>query len=226
METVDYIKDLDLKISQPIESYRYNEDSILVCNFIENIKEKSNVADLGAGVGLISLILCKKFNLAKYYPIEIQPELFNYLKKNIDDNSLTPCFEPINLDYRELPKNFNHFFDVVVSNPPYRKEGEGRISKNLTIAISRHEKYGGVEDLIITSARILKDKGRIYVSFLAERLTDLFYYMRHYHIEPKKILPIYPNKEKKANLVLVEGIKKGGKGVTILPPFFRRDISS
>ncbi|MCX7990596.1 MAG: methyltransferase [Proteobacteria bacterium] len=226
MSTTDYIKDLDLKIFQPVKSYRYNEDSVLIADFIENIKENSKVADLGAGVGIISLLLCKKFKNVSFYPVEIQKQLFEYLKKNIVENNLSDFFQPINLDYRNLPKNFNHFFNVVVSNPPYRKRGEGRVSSNEANAISRHETYGGIEDLLMTSERILKDKGRIYLSFLSERLTDLIYYMRHFNMEPKRIIPIYPKRDKSSNLIIVEGVKKGGKGLTILPPFFRREAFS
>lgn len=226
MQTIDYIKELNLKIFQPKDSYRYNEDSVLITEFIKNLKPNSIIADLGAGVGIISLLLSKKFESLKFYPVEIQKDLFEYLEKNIEMNGLSENFSPINIDYRNLPKTFNHFFDVVVSNPPYRKRGDGRISKNLSTAISRHETFGGIEDLLRTAERILKDKGKIYLSFLAERLTDLIYFMRKVNLEPKKILPVYPAKNKNANLILIEGVKKGGKGVTIFSPFFRRDISS
>lgn len=223
MESVDYIKDFNLKIFQPQKSYRYNEDSILITQFIKNIKPNSVIADLGAGVGIISLILFKKFKSLKFYPIEIQKEIFNYLEKNIEINGAKESFTPLNMDYRDLPKSFNLFFDVIVSNPPYRKPGEGKISKEPSKAISRHETFGSIEELLKTSQRILKDKGKIYLSFLSERLVDLVYYMRYFNLEPKKVLPVYPSKEKNANLILIEGCKKGGKGVIILPPFFRRD---
>ena len=42
-----------------------------------------------------------------------------------------------------------------------------------------------------------------------ERLVDIFSIMREEGIEPKKIRFVYPNKNKKANLVLIKGVKKG-----------------
>lgn len=223
MLTTEYIEELNLKVFQPEGSYRYNEDSILLAKFIRNIKAGSKVADLGAGVGIILLILARRFDSAFFYPVEIQEEIFNILKKNIEENGLSSRFKALNLDFRLLPDSFNQVFDVVVSNPPYRKRGEGRVSKDIKRAISRHETYGGIEELLQVASRILKDRGKIYLSFLPERLVDLIYVMRDVRLEPKKILPIYPKRDKEANLILVEGVKRGGKGFFILPPFFRRD---
>ena len=44
--------------------------------------------------------------------------------------------------------------------------------------------------------------------------------MRKYNIEPKKIRLVYPNKNKEANILLIEGKKNGKKGLKILPPLY------
>ena len=41
------------------------------------------------------------------------------------------------------------------------------------------------------------------------RLVDILCFMREEKIEPKKIRLVYPNKDKKANLVLIYGVKNG-----------------
>ena len=42
-----------------------------------------------------------------------------------------------------------------------------------------------------------------------DRLVDIFSTMREEKIEPKLIKFVYPNKNKKTNLVLIKGIKNG-----------------
>ena len=42
-----------------------------------------------------------------------------------------------------------------------------------------------------------------------DRLVDIFSIMRDKKIEPKKIKFVYPNKNKKTNLVLIKGVKNG-----------------
>ncbi len=222
----DQFKGLGLKIYQPEGSYRYNEDSLLLAGFLKNIKKGSLIADLGAGSGLISLITARRFEHVKIYAVEIQKEIFSYLVRNIEYNNLSESIIPLNEDYRNIYKKYHQFFDLVITNPPYRKPDEGRVSRDIKRAISRHETLGTLEELLLASCRILKDKGRICLSYLAERAVDLFYFMREFGLEPKRVLPVYPFSNKNANLIIVEAIKKGGRGLTILPPFFRRDTAS
>ena len=72
-------------------------------------------------------------------------------------------------------------------------------------------KYSGVvvEDIIKESARLLKSGGNFYMVHRPERLVDIFYYMRKYKIEPKRIRFVQPNKESAPNLVLIEGSRSG-----------------
>ncbi len=226
MLTQEQLDKLELKIYQPRKAYRYNEDSVFLASFLDNIKKGSVIADLGAGCGIISLIISKRFEQLKIYAVEIQKEMYSILKKNIKENNLESVIVPLNEDYRFLHRDYHQYFDIVISNPPYRKPTGGRVSKDLQKAMSRHETCGSLEELLVCASRILKDKGRIYLSFLAERMTDLLYNMRENRLEPKKILPVYPFINKNSNLIIVEGVKKGGQGLVILPPFFRRDTLS
>ena len=66
-----------------------------------------------------------------------------------------------------------------------------------------------LEDFIRTASFLLKDLGEFYMVHRPDRLVDIFYEMRKNKIEPKKIKFIYPNKNKKTNLVLIKGIKNG-----------------
>ena len=44
-----------------------------------------------------------------------------------------------------------------------------------------------------------------------DRLVDIFNVMRKNKIEPKKIKFVYPNRNKKTNLVLIKGVKNGNQ---------------
>ena len=75
--------------------------------------------------------------------------------------------------------------------------------------ISRHEITASLEDFIHISSYLLKDYGEFYMVHRPERLVDIFSIMRKEKIEPKKIKFVYPNVNKKANLVLIKGVKLG-----------------
>ena len=75
--------------------------------------------------------------------------------------------------------------------------------------ISRHEITASLEDFIRTASFLLKDLGEFYMVHRPDRLVDIFSIMRKNKIEPKKIKFVYPNKNKKTNLVLIKGVKNG-----------------
>ncbi len=222
MTNEDLLQALDITISQPEHGYRYNEDSIMLANFVQKIIKNATVVDMGAGCGVISLLLAKKFPNIKIVSVEIDTVLHSFLKKNVEENNLSERVLPVLSDWTRLKKEYNNCVDIVVTNPPFREAASGKVSKIVNKALARHDLSGGLEGLLDTAKTILKDKGVFYAVFLTERLVDLIALMRHKHIEPKEILPVYPYKEKNSSVFLVKGIKSGGKALKLLPPFFRR----
>ena len=77
-----------------------------------------------------------------------------------------------------------------------------------------------LEELLKISKKLLKNGGTLGLVHRPERLIDILFQMRKYNIEPKKIRLVYPKKNKKANILLVEGKKNGKKGLKILPPLY------
>jgi len=73
-------------------------------------------------------------------------------------------------------------------------------------------------DLVGAARRLLKTGGRFVTIYAAERITDLLFQMRSALIEPKCLRNIHSSRQSKARLILVEGVKNGGPGVTVSPP--------
>ena len=95
-ERIDDLEYKGLKIIQNREGFCFGTDSVLLSDYAKNIKQKANVIDIGTGTGIIGLLLCKKTNLNKIYGIEIQEDVANLARKNIELNNLTNRFEIIN----------------------------------------------------------------------------------------------------------------------------------
>ncbi len=112
---------------------------------------------------------------------------------------------------------------MVVSNPPYISLGQGKINPLSSRAIARHEIKCDLKDLISVSNYLLKNKGRIYLIYTSNSLIKLMVTLKKYDIEPKVIKFIHPRSGKKANLILVEGIKGGKGGLKIETPLFLRN---
>ena len=209
-ERIDDLEFKNLKIIQNKDGFCFGIDSILLTDFAKNIKQNSKVIDLGTGTGIIPILLYGKTKNTKFVGVEIQPEVAEMAKRSVKLNLLENNIEILNTNILELSKIYNRgSFDVVTTNPPYKKINTGVINENNKKLISRHEITASLEDFIRTASFLLKDLGEFYMVHRPDRLVDIFYEMRKNKIEPKKIKFIYPNKNKKTNLVLIKGIKNG-----------------
>ena len=207
-ERIDDLEFKNLKIIQNKDGFCFGIDSVLLSDFAKNIKKDSMVLDLGTGTGIIPIILCGKTKLKKVTGIELQEEVAKMAKKSIKLNNLEDKFNVINENILNLNKIYeNQTFDVIVSNPPYKKKDTGITNENEKKIISRHEISASLEDFIKISKDLLKDKGEFYMVHRPERLVDIFELMRKYKIEPKILKMVYSYKNKEPKLILIKGVK-------------------
>ena len=207
-ERIDDLELKGLKIIQNKEGFCFGIDSVLLSDFAKNIKNNSLVLDLGTGTGIIPILLCGKTNLKKVIGVEVQEKIAEMAKRSIKLNNLEARFQVINENILNLKNIYqNQTFDVVVTNPPYKKKNSGIINENKEKLISRHEIEANLEDFIKASKDLLKDKGEFYMVHRPERLVDILSIMRKEKLEPKVLRMVYSNKNKEPKLVLIKGIK-------------------
>ena len=215
-ERIDDLEFKGLKIIQNEKGFCFGMDSVLLSDFAKNMKNNSTVLDLGTGTGIIPILLCGKTNLKKVVGIEIQQDVANMAKRSSQLNNLQDRFEVVNTNIINLKNIYEkQSFDVIVTNPPYKKENTGITNENEAKLISRHEITANLEDFISISKDLLKDKGEFYMVHRPERLVDILSLMRKYKIEPKILKFVSPNKNKEPNLILIKGIKNANSFLKI-----------
>lgn len=207
-ERIDDLEYKGLKIIQNKNGFCFGMDSVLLSDFAKNIKKESKVLDLGTGTGIISILLCGKTELNEIIGVEIQRDVSDMAKRSSQLNDLENRFKVINTNILELKNLYeNQSFDVIVTNPPYKKKSTGIINEKEAKQISRHELTANLEDFIRVSKELLKDKGELYMVHRPERLVDIISLMRKYKIEPKQLRFVSPKKNKEPNLILIKGVK-------------------
>lgn len=207
-ERIDDLGLKGLQIIQEKDGFCFGIDSVLLSDFAKNIKKDANVIDLGTGTGIIATLLCGKTSLKKVVGVEIQKEVYDMAKRSIKLNSLEDKFDIINEDILNLNKIYaQNYFDVVVTNPPYKKKDTGLINESEKKKLSRHEITATLEDFISISNKLLKDKGEFYMVHRPERIVDIIYLMRKYKIEPKELRMVCSEVGKSPKIVLIKGVK-------------------
>jgi tRNA1Val (adenine37-N6)-methyltransferase len=223
MTTLDFLR--DVKIHQNKKGYRFSVDALLLASFAERAAA-GNIADLGAGSGIIGLLLARKCPGAKVMLIELQESLARLAEKNIVLNRLEERVGVIRMDIKSISPH-NGFsssildrlsFDLVVSNPPYRRTRTGLINPHDEKAIARHEILLSLEDLAKAGAALLKHHGRLCIIHLPERLAEITSVMRDNALEVKRLRCVHSGLSTDASMLLIEAVKGGRTGMKIERP--------
>ncbi len=221
-ETLDTFLDGGLQILQGKKGYRFSLDAILLSQFVRILKDEK-VIDLGTGNGILPLLLSKTTKAQAFVGVEIQEELAECARKNVALNHLQDRITILHRDYRDLKEVFAPgSFDIVLSNPPYRKYRTGRLNPSDEKAVARHEIKGTLGDLIATASYLLRQKGKCFLIFPASRTVDLLAFLRKRRLEPKRLQLVYPFISADAKFVLAESIKSSGAELKILAPLILR----
>ncbi len=150
-----------LSIRQPERGYRFSIDSVLLAGFAAPWC-RGAVLDLGTGCGVLLLLLSRLSEaMVCGIGVELQGELLSCARENFRDNAPEGLLRAVEGDFRgELPEVVPGSFDLVVSNPPYGRVGEGRRSPEPGKEAARHEVACSLPDIFAAAARYMAPHGR------------------------------------------------------------------
>ena len=221
--TTDTFFNGKIQVMQNRRGYRFSIDAVLLA-YHANPRTGDKVLDLGAGCGIVSLVMACRCSGLEIFAVEVQSELADLAVTNVRQNRLESHIDVKGMDMKLLtPDMISGHCDLIVSNPPYHRPGSGRINPDTQRAIARHEIKASLVDVLQTARRMLRTAGRFVTIYTAERTTDILAQMRKEQIEPKNIRMIHSNRHTDAGLILIEGSKGGRPGVKVGSPLFIYD---
>lgn len=217
-ETTDELRDYDLRVIQPKTGYRFSLDPLLLCDFAGD-REGARVIDLGTGSGVIPLVLARKCGGTTAVGVEFQQELAEMASRNVALNGLADRIEIMATDILSLRKSFPvSSFDLVVANPPYRKQGTGKISPRAGRDKARHESTATLTDFIAMAKYLVKPAGRVCFVYHVGRLPDCLAEAERQKLAVRRLQFIHGASDANARMFLLE-LSKGRKGeLMVLPP--------
>ena len=104
---------------QPKLGYCYNSDSLFLYDFINSFEPKGRVLDVGAGCGIVGLLIARDNKKVVLEAVEKQSVFIEYAKINARVNKI---------EYRLYENDFLEFesdekYDYIISNPPFYPDG-------------------------------------------------------------------------------------------------------
>jgi FkbM family methyltransferase len=224
-ETTDSILNGALTLVQPRNGYRFSIDSILLGRFVR-VRKRDRVLELGAGCGVISVMIAALRRPREVVAVEIQPDLAAIAERNAALNQLD-SIRVISADLRarRIEGLAPASFDVIVANPPYRALGSGRRSPNPGRRVAREERAATLADFVAAAKRFAANGAKVAFVFDASRSAELLRCLAAHSLEPKRIRFVHPRADAPGATILVEARKGGGIEVAIEPPLMLYDRS-
>jgi tRNA1Val (adenine37-N6)-methyltransferase len=219
-ETNDELKGYDLRIMQSRDGYRFSLDPLLLCDFAAT-GDGRKVIDLGAGSGIIPLLLARKSENVKVVGVEVQEEMAALAGRNVVLNGLSDRIEIIGADILSLKRRFPvSSFDLVTANPPYRKPGTGRISPKSGRDKARHETTATLADFMELAKYLVKPAGTIVFIYHPVRLVEFCSAAAALKLALLRLRMVHGNAGASASMVLLELAKGRRADLEVLPPLF------
>lgn len=211
-ETAEELFD-DKIIIQNVSLYRFTSDSILLSRFAR-AKVKDDVADFCSGSGAVGFhFLCLNNHINSLTLFELQPSLADMSRRTALANGFDVKVEEGRL--QDISLEYDGKFSLILCNPPYERGGFDNSCYER--AICRKEITITLEEIISVASKKLKFGGRLAIINRADRTAELFYTMKKYGIEPKRMQFVKGSQNSTPYLIMAEGVKGGKPSIEILP---------
>lgn len=129
-----------------------------------DVSHARKILDIGAGTGLLSLMMAQRNESADITAIEMDKNAVLQAQENV---ARSPWKDKINVIHADFKKYvFHETFDLIVSNPPYFSDSLK--SGNNQRDMARHTEELTYEDLICKSASLLNPNGLFSVVIPAD----------------------------------------------------------
>lgn len=205
---------------QPTSGYCYNSDSIFLYDFISTFKPKGKLLDVGCGVGIISLLLSRDFDLETSI-IDKQEKMLDYALHNYALNDLK--VQHYLGDFTEL--RTDERYDYIISNPPFY-DASVQQSSDTHLNIARYAHHLPVEGFIKSVKSVLKPKGWFIFCYDAKQIDIIMQTLKKYGINPEKVQFVHSKIDRESKLVMIAARNNSRSMTQVLPPFVVFDEDS
>jgi tRNA1Val (adenine37-N6)-methyltransferase len=217
--TKDDLRIFGLQLFQPRQGYRYSLDAILLSRFCAELKSGDSIIDLGAGCGIISLVLARLNPAVLALAIENNPDMAALADRNIRHNDLAARVSVHAEDVINLRKSYAvSTFDLVVSNPPFRYPLRGKVSPQRGRDSARHETTAGLADFLSAAKYLVKPGGRICFIYHPSRLAEFISCAAELKLALLRLRMVHGTARAGAKMFLAELAKGRRADVTVEAP--------
>ena len=174
-----------------------------------------DVLDVGAGCGILGLLLKRDFESINLSLLEIQERNLEILRLNSLQNDLPA--EILHADFAEFKSEKR--FDFIVSNPPFYRERIS-LSKEPHMALSKSAASLSLRDFVRSANAHLKPGGTLIFCYEAGKLAKICELLGEFRLNLTRLGFVYPDISKPAKLALLQARKNSRSPCEITIPIY------
>lgn len=208
------------ELEQPRSVFRSGTDALLLADFVPGLSPLFFV-ELGTGCGMAACALARRLSWARGMGVDVDADAARAAASNAARLNLAHRLHMHAADLRDLKALralCSSPADLVLANPPYRREDACRPSPRK----ARQTALCGPEDALdafcAAAFALLRHRGYFCVVFAAARLHDLLHALRRRRFGARRLRCVHSLPGRQAFLVLVEARKECADDLRIEPP--------
>ncbi|MCK9454153.1 MAG: methyltransferase [Sulfurimonas sp.] len=203
---------------QPQSGYCYNSDSIFLYDFISSLAPSGKVLDVGAGCGIVGLLVARDNKNIELEAVEKQEVFVEYASINARVNKID--YKIHKTDFLELEEEMK--YDYIISNPPFYHDGVSK-SENEMLFNARYNVNLPLNKFFKKVSRLLKPRSHFIFCYDASQFGLVCAELERVNMRVVDARFIHPKIDRVASLVMVHA-RNGSKSLMkIWPPFISFD---
>jgi len=213
-----YQKGVLLLLYQPQEGYCYNSDSVFLSDFINHFKPKGRVLDVGAGCGIVGLLVARDNPKVQLEAVEKQDVFVEYATINARVNKIP--YKIYHKSFLELNEDIK--YDYIISNPPFYPEGVTK-SSNEMLFNARYNVNLPLSDFFKKVSRDLKPNSHFIFCYDATQFGLICGELDKVKMRVVDVQFIHPKINRKASLVMIHARNGSKSFMRVWEPFISFD---
>ena len=199
---------------QPQSGYCYNSDSIFLYDFINHFQPKGKVLDVGAGCGVVGLLVARDNKKVELEAVEKQAAFREYAKVNARVNSIEYVLHEG--DFLELKSDTK--YDYIISNPPFYPAGVQK-SEDEMLFHARYNVNLPLEPFFKKVSQLLKPRSHFIFCYDATQFALVCEELAKVKMRVVDAQFVHPKSDRAASLVMVHARNGSKSMMKVWPPF-------
>ncbi len=147
-----------------------------------DVKEATNILDIGTGSGLIALMLAQRTTGAKIVAVEFDKDSFCQAKENFQASEWNERMEVFHSSLQNFATSQTEKYDLIVSNPPFfenslKAKGQSRTNARHTDTLSQDDLLNSVDKLLTKNGRFCVILPVLEAQKLVQKAEKLGFYL-------------------------------------------------